>query len=109
MNRLTKAISPDVCKEPSGKPNFSIEPGTYGIDTDCLSSGNGFYTGIAADRLAAFENMAEDLQTAQEMVIAEMDSLRMEGKEKTVRFKELMTKKLTNMNLLILLKGYGIE
>lgn len=38
----------------------------------------------------------------------ELSRLRNEGKEHTVKFKELMVKKLTNNNLLILLREYGI-
>lgn len=67
------------------------------------------YFGEAIDRLAVFENMAEDLMASQTQISNELEKLRAEGKEKSVTFKELMIKKLTNVNMILLYKSYGID
>jgi len=81
----------------------------YCVDHSAVSRTDDGYIGTAIDKLATFENMCEDLIASQSQIADELEKLRNEGKEKSVRFKELMVKKLTNVNTLILLRSYGME
>lgn len=85
-----------------------IEGRYYAADVAIEHQGKG-YLGEAIDRLAIFENMLEDLKASQIQISNELEKLRADGKEKSVRFKELMIKKLTNVNIIMLLKAYGID
>jgi len=62
----------------------------------------------AVQRLGAFEDACEALMKSQEQIPGELDALRVQGKEKTVRFKETMAQKLINNNIIIFLKRYGL-
>ncbi len=61
------------------------------------------------ERLALFENIYEDIVASQSEIHKELEKLRNEGKTKTVKFKELMVKKLTNNNMIIHFEFYGIK
>lgn len=63
----------------------------------------------AVERLAIFENIYEDLIKSQGDIHKELEKLRSEDKTKTVKFKELMVKKLTNNNMIIQFNMYGIK
>ncbi len=94
MERLTRML---------GNNNFYI------IDDLTLNHDVNGYTGNAIIRLAKFENIYEDLIASQSQIPKELEKLRNEGKTKTVRFKELMVKKMTNANIINLFKTYGLE
>ena len=81
----------------------------YLVETADIVSIPGGYTGDAIEKLAKFENFYDDLIKGQETLAEELALLRSEGKEKSVQFKELLTKKLVNVNMKILLKNYGLE
>lgn len=66
------------------------------------------YSGEAVDKLAKFENFYEDLISKQETYTQELDQLRGEDKTRTVKFRQTFANKLTNQDLLILLKKYGL-
>ncbi len=78
---------------------------------DILESdiGEKVYCGEAITRLASFENFYDDLVSQLDIISLELEQLRSQDKAKSVKFKELMVKKLTNNQILILLKSYGIE
>ena len=63
----------------------------------------------ALARLAAFEDMAEDLQREQVTIAQTLEDLRSWGKDRTVQFKELLARKLVNNNMKLLLERYGIK
>jgi hypothetical protein len=65
--------------------------------------------GEAAERLAKYEAVLAELIADQADVARRLERLRDEGLSKTVRFRELMGRKLTNQYLLVLLKKHGIE
>ena len=67
------------------------------------------YCGEAIQKLATFENMHAYLIKSQTSIPKELERLRMQGKSKTVTFKELLTQKLINESMLMLLSRYGIE
>lgn len=91
MNRLTR-ISDRI---------FYVDDSTVQHDI------NG-YSGEAVTKLAKFENFLEDLISSQTQIPKEMEKLRNEGKTKSVRFRELMVKKMTDANIIDLLKTYGL-
>lgn len=97
MNRMTIEIGP--------------LPG-YMVDTDKIKQtidGPAGYSGEAIEKLAKFENFYDDLIEKQNQISIELEMLRNEGKEKSVRFREIFGNKLMNNNTLILLKAYGLE
>lgn len=62
----------------------------------------------AAEKLAKFEDLCEQLEAQQEQLSAQLAALRAAGKEKTARFRELMGQKLVNASTIGLLKGSGL-
>lgn len=52
------------------------------------------------NRLGALERMWADLEARQAAIPGELQALREAGKEKTVKFRELMAEKLTNAAIL---------
>lgn len=67
------------------------------------------YTGEAITKLAKFENIYEDLITSQSEISKQLEKLRNEEKTKTVRFRELMGKKMTDALIIELFKSYGLK
>ncbi|SHE52542.1 hypothetical protein [Alkalibacter saccharofermentans] len=67
------------------------------------------YCGEAVDRLAKFEDMYELLVKNQDKISKELERLRYEGKTKSLEFKELMTRKLIESNMVVYFKINGIE
>ena len=62
----------------------------------------------AAERLARWEGLPTELEEELAAISAELEALRGAGKEKTVRFRELMAKKLTDRSLLLRLEEAGL-
>ena len=93
MERLTKA---------AGDNRYIVESGKIKQDPKG-------YSGEAVERLAVFENMYEDLVRSQGEISEELERLRCGGKKNSYKFRELMGKKLTNSNILLILKSYGLE
>ena len=60
-------------------------------------------------RVVRLHSHIADLLQAQAAYTAELDALKREGKTRSVRFRELMGKKLQNADILIRLKYYGLE
>lgn len=67
------------------------------------------YTGKAVDKLANFENYHEGLLKKLSEVERDMGELRSEGKTNTVKFKQLLAKKLEINNIITSLKYYGLQ
>jgi len=61
-----------------------------------------------ADRLAKFEAVYDDFAASLTAVPAELDRLKSEGREKTVRFRDLMGQKLFNTMVKDLFERHGI-
>ena len=62
----------------------------------------------AMDRLAGFEDLLQDLEREQEELPRQLEQLRNQGREKTVQFRELLARKLTNTNLRLLLEQHRL-
>lgn len=93
MNRLTKAQN----------NNFYLVD-----DTEIQHDTNGYY-GDAVTKLAKFENIYEDLMAKQKEISGELEKLRLEGKTKSVKFKQLLANKLNNSQILALFESYDLE
>lgn len=62
----------------------------------------------ALERLAKCENLLADLEEERQDLTQRMETLRVQGKNKTVQFKELMARKLVNQQLRLRLEQYGL-
>ena len=61
-----------------------------------------------AERLAKFEAAYRDLQNSISELPGKLETLRSQGKEKTVTYKELLAQKLTNNSILMFFEKHGI-
>lgn len=73
-----------------------------------LSIKGDYVYGEAIDRLAKFESFYDEITKAQLEISSQLEALRNEGKDKTVEFKELFTKKLVNNNVMAFLRFHGL-
>ena len=62
----------------------------------------------ALERLSKCENLLADLEEERQDLTQRMETLRAQGKNKTVQFKELMARKLVNQQLRLRLEQYGL-
>jgi hypothetical protein len=92
MNRITKVMDNTF----------------YVVDDTKLQHDKNGYFGDAISKLAKFENIYDDLLSKQIEISKELEELRVEGKTHTVKFKQLLSNKLTNNNILILFGAYGL-
>jgi len=81
----------------------------YVVDADQVRPDGDGWAGAAVDRLAAFENLHDDLVASQRTIAAELDALRDAGKKNTVRFKELVAKRLVNQTVLALFEQHHLR
>ena len=61
------------------------------------------------ERLAKYEDFHERLLASQGEFVEALAKLRVEGKEKTVQYRELFTNKLNTSNVLRLLRLHGFN
>ena len=76
--------------------------------SDAWTLAEGTELSQALDRLARCENLLADLEREQTELAQTLESLRLQGKNKTVQFKELMARKLVNQQLRLRLEQYGL-
>ena len=62
----------------------------------------------AIQRLAVFENIHQQLADQQGEISAQLEQLRLEGKKNSVKFRELMGKKLANSIVLSTFQANGL-
>lgn len=74
-----------------------------------ISKDNNGYFGEAVTKLGKFESFYSDLISSQTKISEELVKLRTEEKTKTVKFKELVTKKMVNNMIISQFKMNGIE
>lgn len=65
-------------------------------------------TANAIDRLGRLEDLCDLLVQEQTQVAGQLEQMRYENKTHSVKFKELLVKKLNNSNIFTLLKVHGI-
>lgn len=92
MNRLTRTLDNKL----------------YIVDENEIQHNADGYSGEAISKLAKFENIYDDLLLKQSEISKELEKLRLEGKTHSVKFKQLLANKLTNSNILVLFKEYGL-
>ena len=63
----------------------------------------------AIQRLGEFEDAYEDLMNSQAQIPKELEDLRLQGKEKTVRYKETLAQKLINNSILMFFEKHGLK
>lgn len=85
MARLTKRQTDGSC---------GVEPGQEGA---------------ALERLARFEDLVDELAAGQVALAERMECLRADGRKNSVQFKELLAKKLTDGNMLMVFKARGLD
>ena len=83
-------------------------PGGYVVPAQAVRCGPGVAGGEAIERLAAFENLADEIEAQQAEIAADLSRLRSAGRERSVQFKELLGKKLINAQILALLQARGL-
>ena len=62
----------------------------------------------ALERLGRCEDLLSDLEREQTELSQKLEELRVQGKNKTVQFKELMARKLVNQQLRLRLEQYKL-
>ena len=72
-------------------------------------NGAGGWSGLAIDRLGAYETLHEALFARRVAIPSELESLRVQGREKTVKFKELLAEKLMVEAFLSRLALHGLR
>jgi hypothetical protein len=82
---------------------------TYCVDERMIEKNDVGYNGDAISKLAKFEDFYDGLMRNQAKLTTELESLRGEGQNHSVRFRELFTQKMMINHILIQLKVYEIE
>jgi len=80
----------------------------YIVDESNVKLETNGYSGNAIIKLAKFESFYDDLIAEQNQISKQLEELRLEGKTHSVKFKQLLANKMTNTNILILLKKYEL-
>ncbi len=62
------------------------------------------FGGAAIENWPGWKNLYEDLCRQQERIAGELKALRLAGKQKTVRFRQLLANKVTNQNIIVMLE-----
>lgn len=78
----------------------------YAVGAEKIILGADGYTGLPIEKLAALENLYEDLSAAQKQISKELEQLRQSGKTNSCKFRELMGKKLMNSHVLSVYEFY---
>lgn len=86
----------------------ALGDGSYVVDHSKVELNVAGYSGEAINKLARFEGFYADLLLSQTKIPEEMETLRSQGKNKSVRFRELMGEKMFKANIISLIKNYGI-
>lgn len=85
------------------------EDGVCFIESSVQIDRRGLVTGPAAQRMWHLEELADGLERQQMEIAKELAALRDQGKKNSVKFRELMGKKLHNSSILAAFKASGIQ
>lgn len=85
-----------------------LDSSNYFVDDTKVQHDENGYTGDVINKLAKFENTYDDLISKQSEISKELEKLRCEEKTHTVKFRQLLTDKLTNSNILSLFRSYEL-
>ena len=64
---------------------------------------------MAIQKLGIFEDAYESLMESQEHIPKELESLRLNGKEKTITYRETMARKIMNNNIVMFFEKHGLK
>ena len=64
---------------------------------------------LAIQKLGVFEDAYENLMESQEQIPKELESLRLNGKEKTITYRETMARKMMNNNIVLFFEKHGLK
>nr|WP_122012486.1 hypothetical protein [Maliibacterium massiliense] len=70
-----------------------------------VTCAQGVCRGDCIDKLGRFEDFCAHLAAEQETITARLEGLRQAGKERSVQFRELLAKKLTDANIMAMLRA----
>jgi hypothetical protein len=62
----------------------------------------------AIQKLGIFEDAYDSLMESQKQIPKELESLRLNGKEKTVTYRETMARKIMNNNIVMFFEKHGL-
>ena len=82
--------------------------GRWTIRPDALTPSQPGYTGEAADRLAALEELIYSLLKEQDELSESLAQLREQGRTKTTRFHQLLARKLTIGQMMSAFRAFGV-
>ena len=63
---------------------------------------------MAIQKLGLFEDAYESLMVSQEQIPKELESLRLNGKKKTITYRETMARKIMNNNIVMFFEKHGL-
>jgi len=63
----------------------------------------------AIHKLGKFEDAYDNLMSSQTQIPLDLEKMRMEGKEKTIRYKEIMAQKLINNSIVMFFEKHGLK
>lgn len=81
-------------------PRLTVKTADHTYETTALAD--------AVNKLGRLEDLCEALPLEQEKIALQLAKLRENGKEKSVQFRELLSKKLTNSLVLGTLQAYQL-
>ena len=81
-----------------------MNDGRYQTKQDAVVPSREGYIGPAIERLGQVEELMEFLTKQQEQLSKDLESLRMQGKTHSARFRDKMAQKLTNRHILSALR-----
>lgn len=80
--------------------SYNQESQSYTVELPDIVPIKEGYGGDAIEKLANYENLRERIEEEQKQISQELDKLRSQGKSKSVKFREGMSKKLMNSYVL---------
>ena len=84
------------------------ENNSFKVDKEMIEINGISATGDAVDKLGRFEDMLETLINRQHEIEKNLDVLREQDKAKTVKFREALADKFTNLRLISLMQTYKL-
>lgn len=83
--------------------------GTYTAPAQTVQQTAAGLEGEAITRLGLFEDFAQELWQEQKELAAELEKMRAEGKKNSVKFREMLGKKVMGSSTLLQLRMHGLE
>lgn len=80
------------------------DDGTYFVAADDVECGDGVCAGAAVERLAAYENMHELVETQYAQAAEKLETFKAQGRLKTSQAQQLLAQKLTYSSMLNLIE-----